>query len=256
MRILTLISVLVFGLIVLVSCSPSDQQVEEAVKKVLDKEKEEKAKIFKYMDEYFALKRGQPPGQPGQPQGPGQMFATFEEELKNPKKVEIGSSPVKGSRNAPVTIVEFSDFQCPYCSRVGPTLDTLLKKYEGKIKLVFKHQPLPNHPNAKPAAVASMAAHKQGKFWEMHDMLFANQQQLDKESLVGFAKKLGLNEARFKKDMEDPQILKQVEEEGMWASQNGLGGTPVFLINGATFRGAQPLENFVQAVDKALQAAK
>lgn len=242
-RLLTIILLLIFIFTTFAACSPSDKQVEEAVKTVMGKEREEKARIFKYIDEYMATKGGRPSGPPG-----GVPMA----DNKEPKKVEIGNSPFKGSKNAPVTIVEFSDFQCPFCSRVNPTLNNLMKKYPGKLKIVFKHQPLPSHQNAKIAAQASMAAHKQGKFWEMHDLIFANQDRLNRESLTAHAKKLGLNEGQFKKDLDDPAILKQIEEEGRWAMANGLGGTPSFLINGQVFVGAQPEENFVAMIDKAL----
>ncbi len=235
----------------LTSCSPSQEQVDKAVVAEMARRDDEKARMFKYIDEYVATKNQglrQPPQQPQANNAP-----SIDESLKNPKKIEIGMSPVRGYRNAKVTIVEFSDFQCPFCSQVVPTLNSLLKKYDGKIKIVYKNQPLPFHSYAKGAAQAALAAQKQGKFWEMHDLLFSNQDKLDRESITGFAKKLGLNESKFKQDLDDPANIKRIEEEASWAQANGLGGTPSFLINGVTLVGAQREEKFSDVIDRALK---
>jgi protein-disulfide isomerase len=147
--------------------------------------------------------------------------------------IPIGDSPVKGPATAKVTIAEFSDFQCPFCSQVPPTIYEVLKAYPNDVKFVFKQFPLVRiHPQATPAAKASLAAHKQGKFWEMHDKLFANQKQLDNESLKKYAQELGLDMAKFEADMNSPEIAKQVEDEMKLASTNQVTGTPTLFVNG------------------------
>ncbi len=107
-----------------------------------------------------------------------QEQTSLEDQFKNPVKIDVGSSPVKGPANAKVTIVEYSDFECPFCKRGASTAEQILKAYPNDVKLVFKNMPLPFHKNAKPAALAALAAGKQGKFWEMHDKLFENQGKL------------------------------------------------------------------------------
>ncbi|MDZ4677391.1 MAG: thioredoxin domain-containing protein [Oligoflexia bacterium] len=241
-------------LFILSACSPSQEQVDQAVQKEMQKRDDEKARVFKYIEEYAKTKGGIPGGGGGgAPSQERPTAPSLEDQIKNPKKIELGDSPSKGPKNAKVTIVVFSDFQCPFCTRVLPTLEALEKKYEGKIKTVFKHQPLPFHQNAKIAAQASLAAHRQGKFWPMHDIMFKNQQKLDRESLIGYAKQIGLNEAKFGKDIDDPKIIKQIEEESAWATSNGLGGTPSFLINGVTLVGAQPQSAFENVIDKVMK---
>src|SRR5581483_4276397 len=113
-------------------------------------------------------------------------------------KVPVGNSPVKGNNTAKVTIVQFSDFQCPFCSRVEPTITDLEKDYGKDVRVVWKNNPLPFHPNALPAAEAAMAAAEQGKFWEMHDKIFADQQHLDAATYEKYAGELGLNMNKFK----------------------------------------------------------
>src|SRR5581483_2482422 len=110
---------------------------------------------------------------------------------------DVGDAPVKGPRDAPVTLLEFSDFQCPFCGRVGPTLKQLEDEYKGKLRIAFKNRPLPFHQNAQLAAEAALAAGDQGKFWEMHDKLFANQQALERADLEPYAQEIGLNVNQF-----------------------------------------------------------
>jgi protein-disulfide isomerase len=113
-------------------------------------------------------------------------------------KVPVGNSPVKGEKNAKITIIQFSDFQCPFCSRVEPTITDLQKDYGKDLRVVWKNNPLPFHPNANPAAQAAMAAGEQGKFWEMHDKIFADQAHLDEATYEKYATELGLNMGKFK----------------------------------------------------------
>ncbi len=171
------------------------------------------------------------------------------------QKVEVGTAPVKGAKNAPVTIVAFSDFECPFCSRVVPTLKQLEDQYQGKIKVAFKNQPLPFHANAKPAAAAALAAHEQGKFWEMHDKLFANQRALDRASLEKYAQEIGLNVGKFKADLDSGKYTAQIEADSAEGTRLGANGTPTFFINGRTLVGALPLEAFKKVIDEELKKA-
>jgi|tagenome__1003787_1003787.scaffolds.fasta_scaffold20929341_3 protein-disulfide isomerase len=166
--------------------------------------------------------------------------------------IAIGDAPVKGPANAPVTIVEFSDFQCPFCSRVVPTLKQIEDTYKGKVKVAFKNFPLDFHQYAQTAAEASMAAHEQGKFWEMHDKLFANQQQLDRASLDRYAQELGLNMARFKAALDSGKFRERVKKDQAEASKVGVGATPTLFVNGHKLEGAQPFEAFKTEIDKGL----
>jgi protein-disulfide isomerase len=187
------------------------------------------------------------PAAPAQPQQPG---------APNPnerKTVDIAGAPVRGSPKAPVTIVMFSDFQCPFCGRAEPTVKQLEDEYKDKVKVVWKNQPLPFHPNAMPAAKAAMAAYKQGKFWEMHDKLFSNQQALGETVYAQYAKELGLDMAKFNADMSSPDIAAGIQKDMQQGSSLGANGTPTFFINGRELVGAQPADQFKQIIDDELK---
>ncbi len=171
-----------------------------------------------------------------------------------PVKVDIGSSPVLGNVKAPVTVVIFSDFQCPYCSRVEPALKQLRDDYGAKVKFVWKNQPLSFHPNALPAAEAAMAAHEQGKFWEMHDKFFANQGALSPEFYEKTAKELGLDMGKFKASVEGHKNKGAIEADMAAGNAVGAGGTPTFFINGRKLVGAQPVDAFKSVIDAELAA--
>ena len=170
--------------------------------------------------------------------------------------VPVGDSPVKGDAAAPVTLVVFSEFQCPFCSRVEGTLKELQTKYGKDLRIVWKDNPLPFHDKAEPAARAGIAAHAQGKFWEFHDKLFANQQALGLEELKGYAKELGLNMAKFEADMNAPTAAASVKEDQALATRLAARGTPHFFINGFRLRGAQPAPKFIEIIDRELARAK
>ena len=171
-------------------------------------------------------------------------------------KVPVGSSPQKGAKDALATIVIFSDFQCPFCSRVETTLTEVEKNYGDKVRFVWKNNPLPFHQNAGPASEAAMAAHYQGKFWEMHDTLFKNQGALERASLEKYAADLGLNASKFKAVLDTEKFKKEIEADQQLAAQLGARGTPSFFINGKNLRGAQPYESFKKAVDTAIADAE
>jgi len=169
-----------------------------------------------------------------------------------PVDIAVGPSPVRGDAKAPVTIIAFSDFQCPFCSRAVPTIDQVLEKYKGKVKFVFKNQPLPFHENALPAAMAALAAGEQGKYWEMHDLLFKNNTALTRADLDKYAGQLGLNINKFKQAMDTQKFKGQVEADQQVANSVGANGTPTFFVNGKRIVGAQPYDNFAKLVDEAL----
>jgi protein-disulfide isomerase len=145
----------------------------------------------------------------------------------------------------------FSDFQCPFCSRVEPTVKQFMDKYQGKVRLTWRNYPLPFHQNAMPAAEAAMAAADQGKFWEMHDKLFANQQALDRASFEKYAQEIGLDVGKFKNALDSGKEKEKIQADVAYA--NGLPGggmgTPTFFINGHKIAGAYPLDEFSKIID-------
>ena len=173
-----------------------------------------------------------------------------------PRKVTLlAHSPRKGPKAAKVTIVEFSDFQCPFCSRVVPTLKQIHDTYPKDVAVVFVNQPLAFHAQARDAAKAFLAAGKQGKAWEMHDKMFANQQALQVAELEKYAKELGLNVDKFKKDMTDPKTEEMVAADQKLAGSVGADGTPTFFINGRELLGAQPFDSFKKIIDEEIVKA-
>ncbi len=172
------------------------------------------------------------------------------------QKIEVGKAPVKGPANAPITIVEWSDFECPFCGRVTPTVKQLEEEYKGKIKIAFKHQPLPFHAHAHLAATAAMAAQEQGKFWEMHDKLFANQRALERADLEKYAQELKLDMNKFKQALDTDKFKAALDADSAEGMRVGANGTPTFFINGRTVVGAQPVENFKKVIDEELKKAQ
>lgn len=159
--------------------------------------------------------------------------------------VDISDSPAKGPADAAVTIVEWADFECPFCGRAAPLMNALVDKYDGQVRVVFKQYPLSMHPNAEGAARAAYAAYKQGKFWQMHKVLFENQEALSKQDLETHAKKAGLDLKKFREDMNSLAAERFVERDKKQAEKLGLTGTPFILINGRVFS----LEQFDMAED-------
>ena len=170
-------------------------------------------------------------------------------------EVELGEAPTKGPENAPVTIIEFSDFQCPFCRRVSPTLAQIEAEYGERVRVAFKHMPLSMHAQAPQAHAASEAAHRQGKFWEMHDKIFENQRDLSVATLERHARSIGLDMERYAKDVADPEIKKKIDADMRQASRLNVTGTPSFFINGRFLSGAQPFDRFKVAIDAALEKA-
>jgi len=167
--------------------------------------------------------------------------------------VEIGSAPTRGSDSAPVKIVEWSDFQCPFCGRVGPTLDQIEEAYGDKVQLAFKHMPLSFHKQALPAHSAAEAARMQGKFWEMHDRIFANQRALTEEAYLTYATEIGLDTEQFKEDMASDAVKKRIDADRAQAAKLAVTGTPAFFVNGRFLSGAQPFDRFKVIIDEELE---
>ncbi len=166
----------------------------------------------------------------------------------------VNSSAVRGPANAPVTITIFSDFQCPYCARLLPTLEKVQEAYPKQVRLVFKQFPLSMHTFAQPAALASIAARNQGKFWELHDKLFANFDQLSDAKIRELAKSVGLDMARYDKDVADPALQKEIAEDIQLGLQAGVRGTPAVYIDGKQLRD-RSFDGFKQNIEGGLKKA-
>jgi protein-disulfide isomerase len=198
---------------------------------------------------------GQQAGQKAQQEFYSSLESKYKVDIKmEPIRVEVAATgPAKGPANAPITIVEFSDFQCPFCSRVNPTLAQVREKYGDKVRIVFRQYPLPFHQQAAKAAEASLCANEQGKFWEMHDALFANQSALQVEQLKEQATKLGLNAEQFNTCLDSSKHAATVQTDLKEGQAAGVNGTPAMFINGRFISGAVPFEQVAQVIDDELR---
>ncbi len=156
---------------------------------------------------------------------------------------------IKGDKDAKVLIVEYSDFQCPFCAKVQPTVAQIEEEYGEDVALVFRHYPLSFHPNAVPAALASECAAEQGKFWEYHDILFENQNALTEADLMSYAKTLKLDEDQFSECYKSQKYQDKVDADFSQGQTDGVTGTPAFFINGQKIAGAYPFAAFKQIID-------
>jgi protein-disulfide isomerase len=170
--------------------------------------------------------------------------------------VSAASGASKGPADAPVEIIEFSDFQCPYCLSAHPTVKRLLDTYGDRVHFVYRHYPLPNHPNARPAAEASQCANEQGKFWPYHDRLFANPTKLSDADLKRHAAELGLDSPKFDACFDSHKFKSVIDADVKTANELGVNGTPAFFINGRMVSGAQPFEVFKRVIDEELEFKK
>ncbi|TMA23315.1 MAG: thioredoxin [Deltaproteobacteria bacterium] len=171
------------------------------------------------------------------------------------RNVDPGDGPAIGGKKPKVTIVEWSDFQCPFCGRVEPTLKQVMDTYKDDVKIVWRNEPLSFHPNAMPAAKAAMAAHKQGKFWQMHDLMFAHQQELSDAKYAEWAMQIGLDFPRWQKDKDSPEIAAQIQKDNSYGQSVGADGTPSFFINGRFISGAMPFDSFKTVIDEQIKKA-
>lgn len=153
-------------------------------------------------------------------------------DTKNLRSINIDGSPEIGAADAVITIVEWADFECPFCKMVAPILEELVHRFEGQVKLVFKFYPLPTHTHGELAARAGSAALAQGKFWEMHHVLFDNQDRLENSDIERYAKQLGLDMPKFKADFMSDRTVERIEKDKKQADDLGLDGTPMLFING------------------------
>jgi protein-disulfide isomerase len=177
--------------------------------------------------------------------------------LLEPLREDVAATgPVRGPMGAPVTIVEFSDFQCPFCGKYAPTLHDVLAKYPSQVRLVYRHLPLTSlHPNAERAAEASICAQDQGKFWEMYDALFAEQSSLGVDALKEKAKRLGLDSAKFDHCLDSGESKDVVQLDVRAADQLGISSTPASFVNGRFVRGAVSVEELSHIIDDELRRA-
>ncbi|MBW2542409.1 MAG: thioredoxin domain-containing protein [Deltaproteobacteria bacterium] len=180
------------------------------------------------------------PSAPGRPD-PGKVY-----------EIELGDSPVRGSDSAKITIVEWADFQCPFCVRVTPTLEKIDEEYGDKVRFAFKHLPLSMHTKARAAHQAAEAAHRQGKFWEMHDRIFAKPKDLSEETYLRYANEIGLDIEKYKSDFSSSSVRKVIDADLAKARELGVSGTPSFFINGRFLSGAQPYNAFARVIDEEL----
>jgi protein-disulfide isomerase len=175
--------------------------------------------------------------------------------LKPPMvNVAIDGAPVRGNANAPITIVEFSDFQCPFCARAEGEIVKVRDTYKDQVKIVYKDYPLPIHPNAPKAAEASRCAREQEKYWEYHDVLFANHDSLEVPNLKKFAADLKLDKAKFDTCLDSGKYAQEIAKDMEEGGRVGVTGTPAFFINGRLLSGAQPFSAFQEVIEDALAA--
>jgi protein-disulfide isomerase len=174
--------------------------------------------------------------------------------LDDPVTIPVSGSPVLGPANAKIVLVEFSDFQCPYCVLAVPQIQAVMKAFPTQTKLIFKQFPLEIHSRAFMAASAALAAQKQGKFWPMHDAMFAHHDELSRETVAKLAQGLGLDVARFQKDMDSEEIKKAIEKDVDDGDRAGVQGTPTIFINGQRYNGPITLDYLKQIFDGMLKA--
>jgi predicted DsbA family dithiol-disulfide isomerase len=193
----------------------------------------------------------------------GEASAAFIKALRDAAKVELKLEPFradvvagdgvrKGSADALIEIIEFSDFQCPYCTRGAETVDKVAEHYGDKVSVVFRHFPLPFHKEAHLASQGAECANEQGKFWEFHDTLFQNQKAMFEADLKKYAGTLGLDQAKFDECLGSGRHASKVDGDIEYGKSVGMSGTPGFYINGRVLSGAQPFEKFEEVIDAEL----
>ena len=176
-----------------------------------------------------------------------------------PSKLALEVGPrdhIQGPPNAPVTLVEYGDYECPYCGMAHPVIKELQKRMGDSMRFVFRNFPLTNvHFNAEPAAEAAEAAGAQGKFWEMHDTLYENQDALDYDDLLAYAEQLDLDVSRFEDELARHAYLDRIREDFMSGVHSGVQGTPTFFINGVRYEGSYDVDSLLQALQSRARGA-
>jgi protein-disulfide isomerase len=180
---------------------------------------------------------------------PGQVQDLYKERYDSAARrtIPLDGSPSRGPESAAVTLVEFADFECPFCQRLAPELDALWEKRKGAVRFVYKFMPLSMHPHGEIAARAAIAAYSQGKFWEMHRQLFANGEHLDQNALDAYAKTLGLDVDRFREDMQSPATSARIDADRKLADTLGVKGTPTLYINGREYDMKLDMSDWIDA---------
>ncbi|MEM2137926.1 MAG: thioredoxin domain-containing protein [Candidatus Anstonellaceae archaeon] len=173
-----------------------------------------------------------------------------------PEGVTADGRPYRGAANPRVVIYEYSDFECPFCAQAVGTVDETLRAYPDSVQLQYRHFPLEVHPRGVPAAVAAECAAEQGKFWQMHDRLFANQNALSDADLAKYAQELGLDMGKFAECQKSDDALSRVESDRLEGMAKGVQATPTFFIGQSSIRGSQPISKFKQVVDSELARAR
>ena len=226
---------------------PSKEEIKEVLQKnpdiLLDVLKDNKKQLFDIVNE--AAQEEQARRQKDEEEAEKKEF---DESFKNPKKPDLSSKDthIRGNKDAKYTLVEYSDFQCPYCGRGYQNVEVLRKKYGTNLRFVYKNLPLPFHPQAMPAAQFFEAAMLQSpeKAWQLHDKMFENQQQLSEQYIKDTAKSLGLDVKKLEKDAKSEAVAKKIKTDMDEAQSMGFSGTPGFLLNGIPVKGAYPVEFF------------
>ncbi len=242
-----IISLLIITITALPSCTrvdPDSKAFQDAVVKAVEARKEE---IFKIMSREARESRVRQ-----REEALKKAKAEMEEQFKKPLEPAIDGRYVMGSKNAPITIIEYSDFQCPYCKKGSQIVHRVMNIYKGKVRLIFKHLPLNIHKNAMTAARGAIAAEKQGRFKEYYTVLFNNQKKIDRNFILGTARSLGMNVSKFTRDMDSPEAEKIIRADMDEAKRFGITGTPAYVINGVALKGAYPLEEFKAVIDRHL----
>ena len=173
--------------------------------------------------------------------------------LDDPVQIPTVGSPMMGAQDARITLVEFSDFQCPYCAKAVLKLNAVLKAYPTQVKLIFKQYPLESHPQASISAAAALAANQQGKFWQMHDALFANRERLSRRTILELAESLGLDIKRFTADLDSAEIKKAVAKDVADGDRAGVEATPTVFINGQRYNGSLEMGAIKPVLDAQLK---
>lgn len=173
--------------------------------------------------------------------------------LESPIRISTAGDPVRGPLTAKVTIIEFSDFQCPYCTKAVAEAKEIEREFPRDVKLIFKQFPLDTHADAEFGAEASLAAQEQGKFWEMHDLLYAGFPNLSRNTVLGYAKELHLDMNRFVRDLDSHKFRARVQMEEQEGESAGVGGTPTFFIDGKKYNGLFDVASIVPIVKKELK---
>jgi protein-disulfide isomerase len=176
--------------------------------------------------------------------------------LEQPRVKVAADGPARGPQDAPVTIIEFSDFQCPYCRRAEGTVKQLMDRYHDRVRFVYRHFPLEFHPRARPAAEAAACANEQGRFWDYHAKLFSDPPALEDADLQRYATELGLDTTAFQQCVSEHKTKDVVSSDLNAGKAAGVSGTPAFFVNGLMITGARPMDSFTKVIDKELQQSQ